>query len=113
MRIGEPAKASGVRTRSLRYPEEQGLPPAERLGNGYREYDEQAVRRVAFIQDLSRAGLSSELSVTRTSSSPRRHRFHADSPAHGPRLRSVTRCSSTPATECLSWARATAGTSPC
>lgn len=61
MRIGELAKATGVSTRSLRYYEEQGLLPARRLANGYREYDEQAVRQVAFIQDLYRAGLSSEI----------------------------------------------------
>jgi DNA-binding transcriptional MerR regulator len=61
MRIGELAKATGVSTRSLRYYEEQGLLPAERLANGYREYSEQAVRQVAFIQDLYRAGLPSEI----------------------------------------------------
>ncbi len=61
MRIGELAKATGVSTRSLRYYEEQGLLPAERLANGYREYTEQAVRQVAFIQDLYQAGLPSEV----------------------------------------------------
>lgn len=61
MRIGELAKATGISTRALRYYEEQDLLPAERLANGYREYDEQAVLQVAFIQDLYRAGLSSEI----------------------------------------------------
>ena len=61
MRIGELATATGVSTRSLRYYEEQGLLPAERLANGYREYTEQAVRQVAFIQDLYHAGLPSEV----------------------------------------------------
>jgi len=61
MRIGELAKATGVSTRSLRYYEEQGLLPARRRANGYREYDEQAIPLVAFIQDLYRAGLPSEL----------------------------------------------------
>jgi DNA-binding transcriptional MerR regulator len=61
MRIGELARVTGVSARSLRYYEEQGLLPAARLGNGYREYDERAVRQVAFIQDLYRAGLPSEL----------------------------------------------------
>ncbi|EHR50592.1 putative transcriptional regulator [Saccharomonospora marina XMU15] len=61
MRIGELAKATGVSTRSLRYYEEQGLLPAERLANGYREYNEQAVRQVTFIQDLYQAGLPSEI----------------------------------------------------
>lgn len=61
MRIGELAKAAGVSTRALRYYEEQGLLPAGRLANGYREYSEHAVLLVAFIQDLYRAGLSSEI----------------------------------------------------
>ncbi|WP_433797693.1 MerR family transcriptional regulator [Actinoplanes sp. CA-252034] len=61
MRIGELATAAGVSTRALRYYEEQGLLTAERRGNGYREYDEQAVRQVAFIQDLYGAGLPSEV----------------------------------------------------
>ncbi len=61
MRIGELAKAAGVSPRALRYYEEQGLLTAERRGNGYREYGEQAVRQVAFIQDLYSAGLPSEV----------------------------------------------------
>jgi DNA-binding transcriptional MerR regulator len=61
MRIGELARATGVSTRSLRYYEEQGLLPANRRTNGYRDYDEQAVRQVAFIQDLYNAGLRSEI----------------------------------------------------
>ncbi|MCZ9340439.1 MerR family DNA-binding transcriptional regulator, partial [Streptomyces sp. TRM76130] len=56
MRIGELAAATGVSTRSLRYYEAQGLLSVERLANGYREYDERAVRQVALIQDLYRAG---------------------------------------------------------
>ncbi|MBR7828321.1 MerR family transcriptional regulator [Actinospica sp. MGRD01-02] len=61
MRIGELARATGVSTRSLRYYEEQGLLPASRSTNGYRDYSEQAVQVVAFIQDLYRAGLPSEI----------------------------------------------------
>lgn len=36
MRIGELARTTGVSTRALRYYDEQGLLPAERLTNGYR-----------------------------------------------------------------------------
>lgn len=61
MRIGELAKAAGVSTRSLRYYEEHGLLSASRGANGYRDYDERAVQVVAFIQDLYRAGLPSEI----------------------------------------------------
>ncbi|MFC8081738.1 MerR family transcriptional regulator [Streptomyces sp. NPDC057340] len=61
MRIGELSRATGTSTRSLRYYEEQGLLSSHRRSNGYREYGEEAVRQVAFIQDLYRAGLSSQI----------------------------------------------------
>lgn len=61
MRIGELAAATGVSARSLRYYEEQGLLRSQRRGNSYRDYDDEAVRQVAFIQDLYRAGLSSDI----------------------------------------------------
>ncbi|WP_030903884.1 MerR family transcriptional regulator [Streptomyces sp. NRRL F-5126] len=61
MRVGELSRATGVSTRSLRYYEDQGLLSSERRANGYREYGEQAVRQVAFIQDLYRAGLPSRI----------------------------------------------------
>uniref|UniRef100_A0AAU3H5P7 MerR family transcriptional regulator n=1 Tax=Streptomyces sp. NBC_01401 TaxID=2903854 RepID=A0AAU3H5P7_9ACTN len=61
MRIGELSKATGVSSRSLRYYEEQGLLPGRRRPNGYRDYADDAVRQVAFIQDLYRAGLSSAI----------------------------------------------------
>lgn len=61
MRIGELSKAAGVSTRSLRYYEEQGLLTSHRRPNGYRDYGEEAVRQVAFIQDLYSAGLPSEI----------------------------------------------------
>ncbi|MGY2075574.1 MULTISPECIES: MerR family transcriptional regulator [unclassified Blastococcus] len=58
MRIGELARRSGVPPRLLRYYEEQGLLPAGRSSNGYREYDEQAVTTVRRIRALLDAGLS-------------------------------------------------------
>lgn len=61
MRIGELSRATGTSTRSLRYYEEQGLLSSHRRSNGYREYGKDAVRQVAFIQDLYRAGLSSQI----------------------------------------------------
>ncbi len=61
MRIGELSRATGASTRSLRYYEEQGLLSSDRRPNGYREYGEEAVRQVAFIQDLYRAGLPSQI----------------------------------------------------
>jgi DNA-binding transcriptional MerR regulator len=61
MRIGELSTATGVSTRALRYYESQGLLRSERQPNGYRDYDSDAVRVVAFIQDLYRAGLPSKV----------------------------------------------------
>ncbi|WAZ19214.1 MerR family transcriptional regulator [Streptomyces cinnabarinus] len=60
MRIGELSRRTGVHTHQLRYYEAQGLLEAERAGNGYREYDENAVLRVGQIRHLLGAGLSSE-----------------------------------------------------
>ncbi|WP_055546138.1 MerR family transcriptional regulator [Streptomyces sp. NBRC 110028] len=61
MSIGELSRATGASTRSLRYYEDQGLLSSNRRSNGYRDYGEEAVRQVAFIQDLFRAGLPSQI----------------------------------------------------
>jgi DNA-binding transcriptional MerR regulator len=59
MRIGELAVRTGVSVRSLRYYEEQRLLAAGRTSGGHRHYPEPAVERVALIQHLFAAGLSS------------------------------------------------------
>ncbi|GAB3011391.1 MerR family transcriptional regulator [Streptomyces pseudoechinosporeus] len=59
MRIGEVARRSGVSVRALRYYEEQGLLTSGRSPGGQREYAEDAVDRVRFIQQLYAAGLPS------------------------------------------------------
>ncbi|HZG05583.1 MAG TPA: MerR family transcriptional regulator [Streptomyces sp.] len=59
MRIGELASRSGVSVRSLRYYEEQGLLTSTRSASGQRHYTDAQVERVAFIQRLYAAGLSS------------------------------------------------------
>ncbi len=61
MRIGELSRVTGVSTRALRYYDEHQLLPSTRLGNGYRDYPEDAAEVVAFIQDLFAAGLPSDL----------------------------------------------------
>ena len=60
MRIGELAARTGVSVRSLRYYEEQGLLlTSRRSTSGQRHYEDVEVERVAFIQQLYGAGLSS------------------------------------------------------
>ncbi|MFF0308172.1 MerR family transcriptional regulator [Streptosporangium sp. NPDC004379] len=64
MRIGELAARAGVSVRSLRYYEEQGLLTSTRSASGQRHYTDDDVDRVAFIQRLYAAGLSSRTIAT-------------------------------------------------
>ena len=57
--IGELSSHTGVSPRSLRYYEEQGVLPARRTPAGHRRYDQEAVDRVALVQRLFAAGLTS------------------------------------------------------
>lgn len=51
MRIGELARTSGVEVETIRYYEKAGLlPPPSRQANGYRDYGERHVERLAFIR---------------------------------------------------------------
>lgn len=51
MRIGELAQSTGVEVDTIRYYEKAGLlPPPPRQGNGYREYGERHIERLAFIR---------------------------------------------------------------
>ncbi|MEU3130110.1 MerR family transcriptional regulator [Streptomyces sp. NPDC047726] len=59
MRIGEPARRTGVSERSLRYYEAQGILKADRTPGGHRDYPEGAVDRVIRIQEFYAAGLCS------------------------------------------------------
>ena len=58
MRIGELATRIQVSERALRYYEEQGLLHPSRRPSGYREYQEDDVRRVRHIRTLLAAGLN-------------------------------------------------------
>jgi len=59
VRIGELASRTGVSVRSLRYYEEQGLLASTRSASGQRHYTTGEIDRVALIQRLYAAGLSS------------------------------------------------------
>jgi DNA-binding transcriptional MerR regulator len=63
MRIGELAGKSGVPVRMLRYYEERALLAPHRASNGYREYTDSDVDRVALVSSLVRSGLPTKLIV--------------------------------------------------
>ena len=58
--IGEISRRSGVASSALRFYEQQGLLPARRTANGYREYDETDVRLVREIRTLQEIGFNLE-----------------------------------------------------
>ena len=59
MNIGAAAKASGLPTKTVRYYADVGLVvPSARAGNGYRDYDEGDVRRLAFVRRARSFGFS-------------------------------------------------------
>lgn len=60
-KIGDVAARAGVATRLVRYYEQQGLVDVRRSGNGYRQYTDADVARVARIAGLVQAGLPTRL----------------------------------------------------
>lgn len=59
MRIGQVAEATGVSTKALRFYEREGLlAETERTASGYRDYQQSAVDRVAFVKRAQAAGLT-------------------------------------------------------
>jgi len=60
MRIGEVARRAGVSVKAVRYYESLGLVRAERLPNGYREYDDAHVHRIREIRTLAELGITAE-----------------------------------------------------
>ena len=59
MRIGQLAATTGLSTQTIRYYEQIDLlPSASRSANGYRRYSQADVRRLHFIRNARRIGLS-------------------------------------------------------
>lgn len=59
MTIGEVAKRSDVNIQTIRFYERKGLVlPATRSDSGYRQYTDEAVRRVRFIKHAQEIGFS-------------------------------------------------------
>jgi len=60
MTIGRVARRLGIRPSAVRYYERQGLVTSERLANGYRAYDHEAVDVLRFINRAKALGFSLE-----------------------------------------------------
>lgn len=59
VRIGELATRTGLTTKTIRFYESAGvLPEPERQGSGYRDYEQDAVDRLAFVKAAQAAGLT-------------------------------------------------------
>jgi peroxiredoxin/DNA-binding transcriptional MerR regulator len=60
MKISELARRAGATTKAVRYYESLGLVTPDRLGNGYRDYDDEDVRLVREIRSLNQLGIPVE-----------------------------------------------------
>lgn len=60
MNVGAAALASGLPVKTVHYYESIGLLRPRRLDNGYRDYDEQAVHKLRFVQRARGLGFSVE-----------------------------------------------------
>ncbi|GIL01787.1 MAG: Cu(I)-responsive transcriptional regulator [Alphaproteobacteria bacterium] len=60
MNIGTAARRSGLPAKTIRYYEEIGLIRPQRGGNGYRDYGDDDVHRLRFVQRARRLGFSVE-----------------------------------------------------
>lgn len=59
LKIGQVASAANVNIQTIRYYERTGLlAPAPRTPSGYREYDDEAVKRLRFIKHAQALGFS-------------------------------------------------------
>ncbi|MCP3098668.1 MerR family transcriptional regulator [Myxococcus sp. K15C18031901] len=58
MNIGELARRTGCSARSIRHYEKEGLLASHRRANGYRDFDEEAERRVRQVAHFIRLGFS-------------------------------------------------------
>lgn len=59
MKIGEIARAAGVTTSRIRFYERQGIiPPARRGANGYRDYPQELVSLLRFIEQAQGLGFT-------------------------------------------------------
>ncbi|MEX0694680.1 MAG: Cu(I)-responsive transcriptional regulator [Rhodospirillales bacterium] len=60
MNVRDAGKRSGLPSKTIRYYDEIGLVVPDRRENGYRDYDNQAVQKLAFLKRARQLGFSIE-----------------------------------------------------
>ncbi len=60
MNVRDAAEQSGLPSKTVRYYDEIGLVVPDRRGNGYRDYDNRAVQKLAFLKRARQLGFSIE-----------------------------------------------------
>lgn len=60
MNIGQASVASGLPAKTIRYYEEIGLVVADRRGNGYRDYADEHIHKLRFVQRARSLGFTVE-----------------------------------------------------
>lgn len=60
MNVRDAAARSGLPPKTVRYYDEIGLVVPDRRGNGYRDYDDQAVQKLAFLKRARQLGFAIE-----------------------------------------------------
>ncbi|MBO6519999.1 MAG: Cu(I)-responsive transcriptional regulator [Rhodospirillales bacterium] len=60
MNVRDAAERSGLPSKTVRYYDEIGLVVPDRRGNGYRDYDDRAVQKLAFLKRARQLGFSIE-----------------------------------------------------
>lgn len=58
MNVRDAGRESGLPAKTIRYYDDIGLVVPDRRGNGYRDYDERAVQKLAFLKRARQLGFS-------------------------------------------------------
>lgn len=58
MNVQDASKASGLPAKTIRYYDDIGLVTPDRRANGYRDYDDRAVQKLAFLKRARQLGFS-------------------------------------------------------
>ena len=87
MNIGQAAKRTGLSVKTIHYYESIGLVIANRKNNGYRDYEEALVHKLAFVQRARGLGFAIDECRALLSLSQQRRARHRATQAQGHRAK--------------------------